>query len=76
MDPSVPRPIVVQLFRPQSNADSLSRARFRGALDDQTGEPILCHLTLHQIQLRFPMLTTRGFLPSKDRRRLLNHLSI
>lgn len=57
VDPTVTRPIVVQLYRPQVNAVSLPRARFQGAVDNDTGEPIVFHLTLPQIQLRFDSLT-------------------
>ena len=75
VDPSVPRPIVVHLFRPQSNANGIARARFQAAIEPQTGEPLLCHLTLHQIQLRFPSLTSRGYLAPRDRSRLLSLIS-
>ena len=34
------------------------------------GEARMDHLTLHQIQLRVPKLTTRGMLSPQDRRRL------
>ena len=76
VDPTVPRPIVVQLYRPQGNAKSIAHARFKRASDRQTGKPILHHLTLHQIQLQFPTLTTRGFLSTGDRARLLRLISV
>ena len=76
VDPSVPRPIVVQRYRPQANAVSLPRASFQRAVDAETGEPVLSHLTLPQVQLRFESLTTRGFLSAKDRRRLEVRLSM
>ena len=37
VDTTVPRPIVVQRFRPQANAVSLSRASFQRAVDTETG---------------------------------------
>ena len=70
VDPTVPRPIVVEVYEPQANATSLPRARFRRAIDEDSGDPRVDHITLHQIQLCFPTLTSRGLLTSQDRKRL------
>ena len=65
-----PRPVTVQTFVPQTNVVSLSRARFRAARHEEGGKPKVTRITMHQIQLRFQQLTTRGFLGAADRRRL------
>ena len=70
VDPTVPRPVIVEVFEPQENAESLARARFRRARDAESGDPMTENITLHQIQLTISSLTTRGFLSQKDRRRL------
>ena len=76
VDPTVSRPIVVEIFEPQSNASSLTRARFRRATDEDTGDSVVDQLTLHQIQLRVSGLTPRGLLRPQDRRRLQRCLEI
>ena len=76
IDPSVSRPVVVQRFRPQANAESLPRAKFQRAVDPDTGKAILSHLTLPQVQLQFDSLTARGYLSAKDRRKLQDRLTM
>ena len=70
VDPTSPRPVVVQLFAPHPGAADITRARFSLTTDRQTHEPILRRLTLPQIILRFSSLTARGHLSTKDRTRL------
>ena len=74
VDPTVPRPVVVEVYEPQANASSLPGAKFRRATDPDTGEPCLENITLHQIQLSFPRLTPRGLLYAGDRKKLLRCL--
>lgn len=74
VDPTVPRPLVVEVFEPQSNSVSLPRAKFRRAQDVDTGNPKVDHITLHQVRMSFDKLTTRGFLSTKDRMRLQTSL--
>ena len=70
VDPSSPRPIVVQLYAPHPGAPDLTRARYGLTADQETHEPILRRLSIPQILLRLPTLSPRGFLTSKDRARL------
>ena len=70
VDVTAPRPVTVQMFVSQANAASLSRARFRAARHEEGGKPKVTRIMMHQIQLRFQQLTTRGFLGAADRRRL------
>ena len=74
VDPTVPRPVVVEVFVPQANAVSLPRAKFRLSQDEDTGKPKVDHITLHQIRLRFDQLTPRGFLRPSDRAKLQDSL--
>ena len=74
VDPTVPRPLVIEVFAPQSNAVSLPRAKFRRSMDVDTGKPQVDHITLHQIRLSFDKLTPRGYLSPKDRTRLQHSL--
>ena len=67
VDPTVPRPVVVEVFEPQANAVSLPRARFRRSLDRDSGKPRVDHITLHQVKVRFEGLTPRGLLKGTDR---------
>ena len=71
VDPTISRPVVVEVYEPQANpSGSLSRARFRKAIDEDSGEPKVDNITLHQIQMTFPKLTSRGYLSPKDRKTL------
>ena len=74
IDPSVSRPITVHLYSPHPGAPDIARARFQPALDQDTNQPILQQLTLAQVILRVPELTSRGFLPPADRKSLSNRI--
>ena len=75
VDPTNPRPLTVLLFTPQANARNLSQARFAPARDEDD-QHLLMSLTLHQVKLRFPRLTSRGYLSTSDRRKLQTCLQI
>ena len=75
VEPSSPRPIIVEIYAPQANAVSLPKAKFAVARDQTTGEAKLTKITMHQVQLKFKALTARGFLTAGDRRRLTKCLS-
>ena len=75
VDPSTPRPVVVQVCEPQTNVQRIQLARFRPSVGSEMGEPTLAKLTLHQILLRFKQLTSKGYLPIEDRRRLMKCLT-
>lgn len=51
VDPTVPRPVVVEVYVPQAKGKSLPRARFVPAKDVDTGHSHLDQITLHQIRL-------------------------
>ena len=70
VDPTVPRPVVMEVYVPQARGTSLSRARFVPSRDEETGDPHLDHITLHQIRLSMQRLTVRGYLTSQDRAKL------
>ena len=70
VDPTVPRPVVVEVFEPKANAVSLPTAKFRRALEKESGEPRFENITLHQIQMSFTELTPRGLMTPTDRKRL------
>ena len=74
VDSTSPRSIMVQLYAPQVNVVSLARAKFQSTRD-QEGEPKVTRITMHQMQLRLQLLTTRGFLSTTDRRRLIKVLA-
>lgn len=75
VDPTTPRPVVVQVYEPQTNVQRIQMARFRPAADSETGEPSLARLTLHQILINFQQLTSKGYLQQDDRRRLVRCLT-
>lgn len=70
VDPTVPRPVVVEVYEPRAKASSLPNARFRPAMDQESGEPKVDKITLHQIKMSFSRLTPRGLLGTTDRNRL------
>lgn len=70
VDPSVPRPITVQIYDPQLVTADLSRARFVPSLDPETQIPLLRQLTLPQVILRVPRLTKQRTLSVRDRQDL------
>ena len=75
IDPTVSRPVSVQLYEPRSSDTAVHLARFRPARTEDTAEPAMAKITLHQILLRFNSLTTRGFLGTKERERLRKAMS-
>ena len=76
VDLSVPMPILVNYYVPRVGARDISRASFVLQMDEDEGGPRSTRLTIHQVQLRFPSLTARGFLRAQDRRRLLRCISV
>ena len=74
VDPTVSRPLTVQIYRPQSNARSIAVARFSAATEVDSGEPAVDRITLFQVQLRLKALTRQGYLSGQDRKRLQSRL--
>ena len=70
VDPSNPRPVVLQRYAPQSNATRLHLARFQPMRAEDTGEPEVSRITLHQIIFKVKQLTARVFLAAADRKKL------
>ena len=70
VDVSSPRPITVRLYEPQANAVSIPRVRFVRVVNQDTGEPKVTQITMHQVVLSLQRLTVRGFLQATDRLRL------
>ena len=75
VDPSSPRPIALHVYISVSPGKRLHLARFGPSVSVATEEPVLARITLHQILLEIQPLTSRGYLSSKDRRRLVKCLS-
>ena len=75
VDPSVPRPVLVNYYVPRTGARDISKAIFILQMDAEERRPCSTRLTVFQVRLRFPSLTARGFLSSRDRRRLLQCIS-
>ena len=66
----VSRPIVVEVFEPQTNAVRLPRSRFVLSRDPDNQEPRVSNITIYQVILRFESLTQRGYLSATDRKKL------
>ena len=76
IDPSVSRPVTIQMYSPHPGAQDITRARFLPALDPDTNLPLLKQLTMPQIIMRFPSLTKRGYLSTRDRKLLANRIFV
>ena len=75
IDPAVARPVVVQLYEPQRGSGPIYKARFRPARHEDTSKPVVSRITLHQIILSFPKLSSRGHLTPADRKKLQRSLA-
>ena len=76
IDPTVSRPVIVQLHEPKKGSSPLYAARFRAATQEGNDEPQLARITLHQIMLKVKTLSARGYLTAADRNRLRQRLSV
>ena len=59
--PTVPRPLSVRLMEVVGSPQSLTRARFRPALDPESGEPLMAQLTIQQVRLQVKVLSARNY---------------
>ena len=75
IDPSVSRPVVVQIYEPRKDSVPIYSAKFRAAVVPGTAEPKLARITLHQILLKFENLSAKGFLAAADRKKLRRTLN-
>ena len=78
VDPTLPRPITVRIFKRVSERGPLHLARFvmtprEGGRMDESGT--LDQLFLSQVRFGFPELSPSGHLKPKDRQRLHHCLS-
>ena len=69
VDPTLPRPVTVDVFAPRGGARSLAAASFE-MMRDEAGETTSKRITIQQIRLRFDSLTARGYLTTRDRGKL------
>ena len=76
IDPSVSRPVTIQLYSPHPGASDITKARFVPAMDPDTNLPLLKQLTISQIILRVSQLTGKGYLPIRDRRALAKRIYV
>ena len=73
VDPTLPRPVTVNLYHPAGKAKGVVSARFIPALDDE-GRPELMQLTVQQVVMGVKALTKGGYLQAADKRRLRQFL--
>ena len=71
VDPTVSRPVVVEVQVPQAGASNIAKAKFIPAKDYDSESTRVERLTLHQILLSMDHLTPKGYLTGKDRDRLM-----
>ena len=70
VDPTVSRPVVVEVYTPHGNTKQVYQSRFRREVDPSSGEAQVENITLHQIRLGFNKLSARGYLSPDDKARL------
>ena len=75
IDPTVSRPVVVQVYEPRKESGPVYSAKFRAACVPGTSDPKLARITLHQILLNFVSLSAKGFLMAADRQKLRRKLT-
>ena len=69
VDPTLPRPITVLLYQPESGSKGVIGARFVPATNED-GETTSLQLTPQQVVMQVSSLTTKGYLRASDKRRL------
>ena len=69
VDATLPRPISVLLYQPESGSKGVVGARFVPATNEE-GDKTMLQLTPQQVVMQVSSLTTRGYLRAADRRRL------
>ena len=79
LDPTLPRPLTVQVFDPLPSKGGLPSARFvarRPETDGREVSGIHEQLFLAQVRFGFEALTAEGYLRRKDRNRLRKCLTL
>ena len=76
-DASSARPITVRVYEPQGRHSDLPKDCFKPAVDPEDEEaPVVRQIAVHEVMLRFPELSVRGFMSAKVRRRFAKALSV
>ena len=70
IDPTVARPLMVQRYREVGQSTFLHKARFEEVPADESGEPNVARITLHQVRMAMKSLTKTGRLIGSDQHRL------
>ena len=70
IDPTVARPVVVHKMGQKGTETSLLKARFEDLYHEDPREPLLAHITLHQIRMTMKSLTSGGRLRGSDQHKL------
>ena len=77
VDVSAARQITVRIFEPQGRHEELVRDCFKPAVDvDDNEAPMVRQVAVHEVMIRFPELTPRGFMSAKVRRRFSKALAL
>ena len=69
VDATLPRPISVLLYQPESGSKGVIGARFVPATNED-GDTTMLQLTPQQVVMRVRSLSAKGYLKAADRRRL------
>ena len=76
VDASSPRPLTVRLHEARGRNRDFVFDSFMPAVDPESeGDPLVKQIAVHEVIMRFPELTVRGFMSAAVRRRLLKALS-
>ena len=70
IDPTVARPVGVHKYQTSGKATPLPKARFVEMSSAEGEDPVLAHITLHQIRLMIKSLTKGGRMRGPDQQRL------
>ena len=70
VDPTVSRPVVVEVYAPLRGNKQVYQSRFSRKMDPSSGEVQVENITLHQIWLSFDKLNSKGYLLPDDKARL------
>ena len=70
IDPTVARPVGVHKYKTVGRNTALPRARFVEMVSEKGGDPVIAHITLHQIRLIVKSLTRGGKLKFPDQQKL------
>ena len=76
LDASSPRPLTVRLHEARGRNRDFVFDSFMPAMDPESeGEPLVKQIAVHEVIMRFPELTVRGFMSAAVRWKFLKVLS-